>query len=248
MRCEWGAQLEAYADGQLSQDELATYEQHLRDCPHCAAGVLGRLQMKHAIHSAAAARYAPPPGLRLKIQKMASPDRRRPRLLWLPQFGVAAALALLVVGAAVWLARPRPADFIAELLDLHVATLASPNPVDVVSTDRHTVKPWFEGKLPFTFNLPELQGSPFRLIGARVTYLQQNPGAHLLFGFRKHQISVFIFQDRGQLRQFAPFRPQTQKGGFTIDAWTQGGLLYSAVGDAGPADIHALRQLLQAAR
>ena len=62
-----------------------------------------------------------------------------------------------------------------ELVDLHVATLASSNPIDVVSSDRHTVKPWFEGKIPFTFNLPELQNSPFTLVGGRVSYLNQSP-------------------------------------------------------------------------
>ena len=78
-----------------------------------------------------------------------------------------------------------------------MATLASANPVDVISTDRHTVKPWFEGKIPFTFNLPELEGSPFALVGGRVSYLNQSPGAELIFRVRQHQISVFIFQERG---------------------------------------------------
>ena len=60
-----------------------------------------------------------------------------------------------------------------ELADLHVSALASATPVDVISTDRHTVKPWFQGRIPFSFNLPELQGSEFTLIGGRVTYLAQ---------------------------------------------------------------------------
>ena len=68
-----------------------------------------------------------------------------------------------------------------ELADLHVATLASSNPVDVVSTDRHTVKPWFAGKIPFTFNLPELQDSPFVLVGGRVSYLTNRRGRSLFF-------------------------------------------------------------------
>jgi anti-sigma factor RsiW len=58
-----------------------------------------------------------------------------------------------------------------EIADLHVATLASSSPVDVFSTDRHTVKPWFQGKIPFAFNLPVLQNSEFSLLGGRMTYL-----------------------------------------------------------------------------
>jgi anti-sigma factor RsiW len=77
-----------------------------------------------------------------------------------------------------------------------VATIASANPVDVVSTDRHTVKPWFAGKIPFTFNLPDLQGSAFTLVGGRVSYLRQSPGAELIFKIRQHQVSVFIFQEK----------------------------------------------------
>jgi len=71
-----------------------------------------------------------------------------------------------------------------EIADLHVSTLASSSPVDVISTDRHTVKPWFQGKIPFAFNLPELQNSEFTLIGGRMTYLDQTPGAHLIYDAR----------------------------------------------------------------
>ena len=77
-----------------------------------------------------------------------------------------------------------------------MATLASASPVDVISADRHTVKPWFQGKIPFAFNLPELQNSEFSLLGGRMTYLDQTPGAHLIYDVRKHHISVFIFQEQ----------------------------------------------------
>ena len=83
-----------------------------------------------------------------------------------------------------------------EIADLHVATLASSSPVDVISTDRHTVKPWFQGKIPIAFNLPELENSEFSLLGGRMTYLDQTPGAHLIYDMRKHHISVFVFQER----------------------------------------------------
>src|SRR5579863_78943 len=83
-----------------------------------------------------------------------------------------------------------------ELVDQHVATLASLSPVDVVSTDRHTVKPWFQGRIPFTFDLPELQNSEFSLLGGRMAYLEQTPGAQLIYKIRKHEISVFVFQEQ----------------------------------------------------
>src|SRR3989454_12268228 len=68
--------------------------------------------------------------------------------------------------------------------------------VDVISSDRHTVKPWFQGKIPFAFDLPQLQNSEFSLLGGRMAYLDQTPGAHLIYDMRKHHISVFVFQER----------------------------------------------------
>src|SRR5262249_29352046 len=131
-----------------------------------------------------------------------------------------------------------------ELADLHVATLASATPVDVISTDRHTVKPWFQGRLPFTFDLPELQGSEFTLIGGRVSYFGQAPGAHLIYQLRKHEISVFIFQDRGNMTFPAGANAELS---FTIETWVKNGLRYFVVGDAGAQDVEALSQLLKGA-
>jgi len=136
-----------------------------------------------------------------------------------------------------------------EIADLHVATLASASPVDVVSTDRHTVKPWFQGRIPFSFNLPELQNSEFSLLGGRVTYLDQTPGAHLIYDVRKHHISVFVFQ--GQSASFSASLGDSslspKKLPFTMETWAQGGLRYFVVGDAGAGDIAKLANMFKAA-
>ena len=111
----------------------------------------------------------------------------------------AAAVVVLVVGAltSTYVGSRSGRDHVfSEIADLHVATLASSSPVDVISSDRHTVKPWFQGKIPFAFDLPELQNSEFSLLGGRMTYLDQTPGAHLIYDVRKHHISVFVFQER----------------------------------------------------
>jgi anti-sigma factor RsiW len=134
-----------------------------------------------------------------------------------------------------------------ELLDMHVATLASANPVDVVSTDRHTVKPWFQGKLPFTFNLPELQDSPFKLLGGKLVYFRHNPGAQLLFEVRKHQLSVFIVQDETGSKLLQASAGASTEKGFSVEAWRQGGLHYVVISDTSPADVHALADLLRTA-
>jgi anti-sigma factor RsiW len=116
--------------------------------------------------------------------------------------------------------------------------------VDVVSTDRHTVKPWFAGKIPFTFDLPELQNSPFELVGGRVSYLEQSPGAELIFRVRKHQISVFIFQDRAGPAKVPNIGPIDARS-FRLETWTHNNLRYFVIGDAGREDIQALSNLLK---
>jgi anti-sigma factor RsiW len=124
----------------------------------------------------------------------------------------------MLIPAAVWLQHWRGEQALGELADLHVATLASAtNPVDVVSTDRHTVKPWFQGKLPFSFNLPEMQNSPLKLIGGRLAYFQQSLGAQLLFEIRKHRISVFIFQNRAALSRLDSGSSLRKKLAFSRD-------------------------------
>src|SRR6202023_659123 len=133
-----------------------------------------------------------------------------------------------------------------ELADLHVATLASSAPVDVISTDRHTVKPWFQGKIPFTFNLPELAGSPFVLLGARISYLNQAPGAELIFRVRQHQISVFILQDRAVGPVLAKEMARTELT-FNLQSWSRNGLRYFVIREASADDVAKLSRLLKSA-
>src|SRR5262249_37683373 len=108
-------------------------------------------------------------------------------------------------------------------------------------------KPWFQGKLPFSFNLPDLETSPFKLIGGRLAYFQQSPGAQLLFEVRKHQISVFIFQNRPELGRLNSGSLLSRQLAFNTETWTDGGLWYFVLGDASPSDIHELSQLLRTA-
>jgi anti-sigma factor RsiW len=249
MTCEpWREKLSAYVDSEGSPEELAGLEAHLRTCPSCAADALGLMKLKR-MTQAAAARYSPSPEFRQRMAKSVQAYRKpvwkfawMPRLVW-----VAAALALIFASAALWMRHSVREQALAELLDLHVATMASANPVDVISTDRHTVKPWFQGKLPFTFNLPELQNSSFKLVGGRVMYFNHSPGAQLLFELRNHQLSVFVLQDQPNMIPLAMGAATTREMAFNVETWSESGLRYIVIGDASPADIHELSELLRAA-
>ena len=249
MTCDpWQEKLDAYVDGDGPQEDSADLEAHLRTCPSCAADALGRLQLKRMTQTAGA-RYSPSPQFRLRIEKSIQKGRKPMWAFgWMPTLAVVAvALMLIVASAALWLRHSAREQTLAELVDLHVATMASANPVDVISTDRHTVKPWFQGKLPFTFNLPELQNSSFKLVGGRVMYFEHSPGAQLLFELRNHRLSVFILQDQPGTIPLAMGVTDAREMAFNVETWSESGLRYVVIGDAGPADIHELGELLRVA-
>jgi anti-sigma factor RsiW len=246
MNCDYRAKLDRYLDSELLDSELTEIEDHLRTCPVCAADALSRLQLKR-MTQAVGRRFLPPPEFRLKIGQNIGPARPHWARRWAMSFAATAALLLIFSSGFAWLRYARGEQALSELADLHVSTLASANPVDVISTDRHTVKPWFQGKLPFSFNLPDLQNSAFKLVGGRVTYFRQSPGAQLLFAVRKHQVSVFIFQNRSELSGLNSGSSLRRKLAFSSETWTEGDLRYFVVGDAGPPDIRDLSELLKSA-
>jgi anti-sigma factor RsiW len=204
--------------------------------------------LKRAIQ-VAGKRFTPSAEFRKRMQQNMAPKQRRSfRLGW--PLAAAAAAVVLVVGTLTltYLGNRSGRDqMFSEIADLHVETLASSSPVDVISTDRHTVKPWFQGKIPFAFNLPELQNSEFSLLGGRMTYLEQTPGAHLIYDVRKHHISVFVFQERSLPARLSDNASQPAKLSFNMETWVQGGLRYFVIGDTSAADIDSLAKLFKAA-
>src|ERR1700723_1979270 len=248
MLCEyWKEKLDIYLDAEAPAEEMRTFAAHVRSCSSCAGDALARVQMNRALQSAGK-RYAPSAEFRRRIQRKIAPGAKRSFALgWMP---AAAAAAILVVGmltSAYLGARSGRNRIFSEIADLHVATLASSAPVDVISTDRHTVKPCFQGKIPFAFNLPEPHNSEFSLLGGRMTYLDQTPGAHLVYDVWKHHISVFVFQERSLAAMLEGNALNREKLSFSLETWSQGGLRYFVIGDASAADLNSLAKLFKAA-
>ena len=242
----WFTKVDAYVDAELPAPEMLAMEAHLRECPACAQETLHRTALKRTIRTAGK-QFTPSADLRRKIQTQVAPRRRFRNWLLAPAFAVAAVLIVAaVLGVAYWHNQQERVQLLAQVSDMHVTDLASSNPVDVVSSDRHTVKPWFQGKLPFTFNLPEFQGTPFTLVGGRMTYLNHEPGAHLLVDVRQHHMSVLILQETTRLEHLLG-RGQTwaAPASFNVVTWQQDGLRFFIVSDAAPDDLQALSDLLK---
>ena len=240
--------LDLYLDGELPSEELRAFDAHVRSCTSCAADALGRVQMKRAVQTAGR-KFIPNGDFRRRVRQSIA---ERPSSSWSLGWRWAGAVAaVLLVGAisqgyflkASHIEQATLEKTITEIADLHVATLASSTPVDVISTDRHTVKPWFQGRIPFAFNLPELQDSGFSLLGGRIAYLQQAPGAHLIYELRKHKISVLIFQS--QVGNPTLDSSVSSATSFATETWRRDGLRYFVIGDTTPGDIHKLAELFK---
>jgi anti-sigma factor RsiW len=237
--------LEAYLDGELPADQEKSLQEHLRNCAACAAEVAAQVRLRRAMKSAAT-RFAPSAEFRQKVQRQIAP-KRNVTLRWLWPAGVVALAVMVLAIVATRQSTLRNQTF-REVADLHVSDLASANPYDVVSSDRHTVKPWFQGKIPFAFNLPELAGSEFTLLGGRLVYLHQQPAAQLMVGAGKHKISVLIAQDSSTMGSGLPFSGGVAvRDSFNVETWEKNGLRFYVIGDAEQGAIHRLAQALQSA-
>jgi anti-sigma factor RsiW len=178
------------------------------------------------------------------VRTVVSPARSVARF---GSLGWAAAAALLLVSLSlVFIQRTAQRDertsaeraaLITEVFDQHVATLADSQPLQVISTDRHTVKPWFQGKIPFSFNLPQGLPSDVNLDGANLTYLGNQPAAQLVYSIGKHRVSVFLRQKSGRAE---PNELPAERSGFHVMGFSTGDLEVVAISDVDPARLAEL--------
>ena len=237
--CEWRNKIGTYVDGELEPAAEQAFAGHLQSCADCASAVLEQQELKKAVRIAGK-KFSAPPELHAAVFRQV---RRQEGVSPWWKWGLApVTLALLVaLTFALW-PREKEDPMIAGLVDQHVTTLASVNQVDVISQDRHTVKPWFQGRLSFTFNLPELANSPYALAGGKMAYIQQNPGAELLYQVGQHKITVYIFKADG-VEHKASGRAVT----FNVKSWREGNLQFYMVTDASDYEASRLMTMFQEA-
>jgi anti-sigma factor RsiW len=248
--------LSAFIDGELPPAEQQRIEQHLTICHACTLRVLSATKLKAAT-ARAGQRFAPPPEALARITaQLHSQSKPQPQSQPKPTarihsirpaaWAALAAAILLAVSFLTWRQLHQPnlaAELAAELLDQHLATLSSAATPQVISTDRHTVKPWFQGRLPFSFNLPDATALPpdTTLKGADLTYLNGQPAALLLFTIHKHEVSFFLTQRSSSPTLTA--LPSTLAG-FNLRTATTPDLRIIAVSDVNPSDLDNLMAAL----
>ncbi len=234
--------LSAYADGEL--DDVASLEAHLPTCPPCTARLAEYRAMGDALRRQARAETAPA-ALRERIAATleaaeataASPWARRRRPMWSPGVLAAAAAVVLAVGLAVGGRQSGNDTTAQEVLDSHVRSLAGDQAhlFDVASTDQHTVKPWYSGKLDFAPSVVDLAPQGFPLLGGRVDFIAGKRVAALVYGRRQHKINVYEWPGGNESKPAGELRL-----GYSMLHWTHAGMVYWAVSDVNPSDLQEL--------
>jgi anti-sigma factor RsiW len=227
--------LGAHLDHELDARTELEVAAHLRDCAACRA----ELAELRALGDAARAhlvRFEPPAAFAARAAAAIRPPARR-RAVWVGAgAALALAAALLLVLRAPGGVDHRLAD---EIMDAHARSLLADHLVDVASTDQHTVKPWFNGKVPFGVPVADFAGAGFPLAGGRLDYVGGRAVAALVYRRRNHVINAFVWP---QAEEAAPH--ELAGRGYAVLELAHGGLVWWLVSDASVADLRELGQLI----
>ena len=245
MSCELTqTRLHAYLDGELDAAGSADFNCHLQTCAICATALGEEEKLRQALQRSRLYSRAPA-GLKLRIQE----DLPGPRLETRLGFGfwrwLAVAAAVLIAATLTWRQvglterKSYGEAAVVAAVDAHLRSLQPGHLVDVQSTDQHTVKPWFDGKLDFAPPVHDFAANDFPLLGGRLDVIGGRTVAALVYGRRKHFISVFV-------EKSAPdpsWKGSGEIQGYHWTAWENDGFNFCAVSDVSGADLTQLREL-----
>jgi anti-sigma factor RsiW len=264
--CEFSATLvQAYLDGELDAPRAAEFEKHLASCRQCTATLEDARSLRSSLQQAAL--YEPAPAeLRRKIRSELAISAAPPAISPLPFWRLfALAAAVVLVTSLAWYAIPRlnttgsstgsntasnnaPKNgsnpiTAAELIDAHIRSLQAGHLTDVASTDQHTVKPWFDGKLDFIPPVHDFQLQGFPLVGGRLDVLGQHNVAAVVYGRGKHFVNVFVWPTKEP--DTDTVHGPASRQGYQWVHWRYKGMEFCAVSDANGQDLRDLAQLFR---
>lgn len=247
MACELSQSvLHGYLDGELDAARASEFERHLESCSECVSALESQESLRASLQQSALREIAPA-SLRTRIRAALPPTespaarRKHVGLRW-----IAVAAAFVLVFFLSWRVFVPPEQYMAagigidQVLDAHLRSLQPGHLTDVASTDQHTVKPWFDGRLNFAPPVTDFAVQGFPLEGGRLDVLNGQTVAALVYARRKHVINVFVWPtDQRDLS----FRAGSTRGYAWIH-WRKAGMEFCAISDVAPADLHELAGLL----
>jgi anti-sigma factor RsiW len=240
---EGEALVHALLDGELDAGHSRELEAHLETCPSCAAQLAAFRDLRQAI-DAADLGMAAPKALRQRIEHaLPSPMLRQPVLRqptrrgFLSGFAFGTALsAVAAVSVVVTVFRSdRDQGILDDVVSAHLRSLHGEHLTDVLSTDQHTVKPWFNGRLDLAPPVVDLTAKGFTLLGGRLDYVEGKPAAVIVYRRRTHVINLFVMQGTGAPTQETPMETVH---GFNVYRWRESGLNAIAISDLNAEELH----------
>ena len=237
--------LNALMDGEIDSMQRAALDSHVETCSFCAAELEELKSVRDAVRGGMQY-YKAPADLRSQVrvalrgaEYLETKSRWSDWRIW---GAVAATVVFCALAAAPFIVSARnQSQLVAEeILSAHERALIGRS-VDVVSSDQHTVKPWFNGKLPFSPPVTDLASDGFPLEGGRVDYTGEHPVAALVYGRRLHKIDVFVWPSASQNAPPAHF----ERNGYNEISWQRNNFLFTAVSDLNAAELAAFVKLLQ---
>jgi anti-sigma factor RsiW len=233
----------AYLDGELDSSHALEFEQRMAADPALAAERDRILALRDVLREKLP-RPAVPPGLRARVERAVGLRRASPQPSWRALAASVLVTAMLASGSTFLITAQREtSDRVAEdVVDNHLRALMAPQPADVASSDRHTVKPWFNGRIPESPRVVDLATKGFPLVGGRIDVIERQPVPTLVYHRNKHVISLSAVPAPGRPNA-PPWRRDSD--GYHLLGWTDDGVAYVAISDVGPADLDNFASLFR---
>jgi anti-sigma factor RsiW len=230
-----------YIDGELDLVRSLDVEKHIETCAGCAAENRSLASLRSALRSASLT-YSAPGSLKKSVRQIASAAKAESytrRTPWFWQWWAVGATAFAAILLMMRLAGTNDGDLLAnEMVSDHVRSLMAGHLTDVVSSDQHTVKPWFNGKLDFSPNVKDFAAQGFPLVGGRLDYLHGREVAALIYQRNKHVINVFVWPQEPGKTNVESLR------GYNLVSRDAGGLHYAFVSDLNATELEQLADLI----
>ena len=237
--------LASFADGELTDDERKAVAVHLELCHGCSDELAALIALRDRIRRAGT--FALPKDIATRLEETVGalvhgPTRSRRRYTALAASHAAAAVLGSFLAFAYLSQQQTEERALDEVVTAYVRSTLADQPVQIASSESHTVRPWFMGKLTYSPPVRDLTAEGFPLIGGRLDYLFDQTTAALVFGRRKHRISLFVFPAEADT---APVAVQGSRHGYNVVSWRDGPFAYIAASDLNQAELEEFAKLIR---